>query len=102
MNKSKHKGLLITVIALVFIAVIAVEANMHAFLPYDLSAMSRSISRSVKASVSGTDGEHMVYVTNSGEKYHSPFCRYLRYSSREMTIQEAESRGYEPCSRCTP
>ena len=43
----------------------------------------------------------IVYVTNSGEKYHRENCSYLK-SSRSMTIAQAETSGYTPCSRCSP
>lgn len=43
----------------------------------------------------------VVYVTDTGSKYHRAGCSYLT-SSHSMTISQAESRGYEPCSRCDP
>lgn len=44
----------------------------------------------------------IVYVTRTGEKYHSDGCQYLRSSQREITLGEAIDRGYSPCSRCSP
>lgn len=43
----------------------------------------------------------IVYVTDSGTKYHRESCSYLK-SSRSMTIAQAKASGYEPCSRCNP
>lgn len=43
----------------------------------------------------------IVYVTNTGTKYHREGCSYL-HSSRAMTIKRAEASGYGPCSRCDP
>lgn len=43
----------------------------------------------------------IVYVTNTGTKYHRESCSYLS-SSRAMTIAQAEASGYTPCSRCSP
>ena len=43
----------------------------------------------------------IVYVTPSGTKYHRKDCTYTTATS-SLTIQEAESRGYGPCSRCNP
>lgn len=40
------------------------------------------------------------YVTNSGTKYHKAGCSYLKKSQMKMTISEAKSSGYSPCSRC--
>lgn len=43
----------------------------------------------------------VVYVTDTGTKYHRDGCSYL-HSSHPMTIQQAEASGYGPCSRCRP
>lgn len=43
----------------------------------------------------------VVYVTDTGTKYHREDCSYL-HSSHQMTIQQAEAAGYGPCSRCRP
>lgn len=44
----------------------------------------------------------VVYVTKTGEKYHTKSCRYLKYSSIEITLDKAKDRGYTPCSVCKP
>jgi len=44
----------------------------------------------------------IVYVTKSGTKYHREGCQYLSKSSREITLEEAKDKGYEPCSKCNP
>ena len=42
----------------------------------------------------------MVWVTEKGKKYHSnPNCSNMK-SPIEMTIEEAESQNYTPCSKC--
>jgi len=46
--------------------------------------------------------ERIVYITKTGEKYHQIGCRYLKYSSIPITLSEAISRGYTPCSICKP
>jgi hypothetical protein len=43
-----------------------------------------------------------VYVTKTGDKYHTAWCSYLRSSKIEITLEQAVSRGYGPCSRCKP
>lgn len=43
-----------------------------------------------------------VYITNTGEKYHQSWCRYLSKSKIPITLSEAKARGYTPCSRCNP
>lgn len=44
----------------------------------------------------------VVYVTKTGEKYHSDGCRYLSKSKIEITLKDAKSRGFDPCSVCNP
>lgn len=49
----------------------------------------------------GTSGEY-VYVTPSGKKYHKQDCWTLSKSKNltKLTVEEAESKRYEPCSVC--
>lgn len=47
------------------------------------------------------NGSETVYITRTGEKYHSAGCGYLK-SSIETTLEEAVSEGYTPCSKCSP
>jgi hypothetical protein len=42
-----------------------------------------------------------VYVTKTGEKYHSDGCRHLRQSRIAISLKEA-ARRYQPCSVCKP
>ena len=44
----------------------------------------------------------IVYITASGSKYHEEGCGYLRKSCYEISLEQAVSRGYTPCSRCYP
>jgi len=44
----------------------------------------------------------IVYITNTGAKYHRAGCRYLSKSSIPIERKEAISRGYTPCSVCRP
>lgn len=43
----------------------------------------------------------IVYVTNTGEKYHRNWCSYLK-SKNPITKDKAISQGYSACSRCNP
>ncbi len=43
-----------------------------------------------------------VYITKSGKKYHAAGCSYLKKSSIEISREDAEKKGYTPCSRCNP
>lgn len=47
------------------------------------------------------NGDTIVYVTRFGEKYHVSTCGYL-VSIVPITLEEAVSGGYTPCSRCHP
>lgn len=46
------------------------------------------------------ESSDICYVTASGTKYHKDGCSYLKKSKTKMTVNEAESCGYSPCSRC--
>lgn len=43
--------------------------------------------------------EPCVYVTDTGDCYHSKSCHYL-YSSRAIGIEVAKGKGYRACSQC--
>lgn len=59
---------------------------------------------SVKKSSGSTDTKSssnanvMVYVTKTGSKYHAKKCGNGTFT--ETTLEEAEKRGLEPCSKC--
>nr|DAW41658.1 MAG TPA: DNA methyl phosphotriester repair domain protein [Caudoviricetes sp.] len=42
----------------------------------------------------------MVYITNTGEKYHRNGCQYLRQSKIAISLDDAINQGYTACSRC--
>ena len=44
----------------------------------------------------------VVYITNTGEKYHKGSCRYLSNSKIEIDLDEAIDKGYEACKVCKP
>ena len=47
-----------------------------------------------------TGGSNMVWIPNSGSKYHShSSCSNMKNPS-QVTKSEAENRGYEPCKKC--
>ena len=43
-----------------------------------------------------------VYITKTGKKYHRDGCRYLSRSRIPISLSDAESEGYGPCSVCNP
>ena len=44
----------------------------------------------------------IVYITDSGDMYHTYDCSYLRDSAIEIRLADARDQGYEPCSECNP
>ena len=43
--------------------------------------------------------EEVVYITNTGSKYHNYGCRHLK-STIEITLSQAKAKGYTPCGTC--
>lgn len=56
-------------------------------------------SKTAKTATQNTNSS-IVYVTKTGKKYHKSGCSYLKKSKIEMTLSNATSSGYTPCSRC--
>lgn len=49
------------------------------------------------------DPEHAVYISKSGDKYHSADCYHINIDNCTMISEEqAISLGYEPCKTCRP
>lgn len=48
------------------------------------------------------DASLIVYVTETGEKYHRDGCSSLSKSKIEISLADAKAEGYTPCSRCKP
>jgi len=46
--------------------------------------------------------EVIVYISNTGTKYHRETCNSLRRSKIPVTLEQAIERGYEPCRNCKP
>ena len=55
-----------------------------------------------KPKATPSDDGGTVYITDTGEKYHSGGCSYLRTSKHATSRSDAEAQGYTPCSRCDP
>lgn len=55
-----------------------------------------------QAGQSQPENEAMVYLSATGEKYHSiPNCgRMNPNKARQVSLSEAQAQGYEPCSKC--
>lgn len=44
--------------------------------------------------------EEIVYVTESGSKYHKDGCSYLKSSKIMISLEQALMEGRQPCSKC--
>jgi viral protein TPX len=44
----------------------------------------------------------VVYITDTGEKYHRAGCRHLSKSKQEISLAKAVAQGYTPCGTCKP
>ena len=54
------------------------------------------------AATGATSGDPIVYITQTGTKYHRDGCRYLGHSKIAIRLSVAKARGYTPCSVCDP
>jgi hypothetical protein len=46
--------------------------------------------------------EQIVYITDTGKKYHTATCRSLAKSKIPISLKDAKAQGYTPCSVCKP
>ena len=46
------------------------------------------------------NGQHLVYITSTGTKYHDMSCQHLHSSCIETTLASAIGQGYSACSQC--
>lgn len=60
---------------------------------------NNSISNTEKDS---TSNSYTVYITDTGKKYHSASCSYLKKSKHAISKSSAISQGYSACSKCNP
>lgn len=91
------------------VSVIAVMISMLIMLPFILKddAPVSSEPLPYQQTVQESDSSSVplsktVYVTRTGEKYHVEGCQYIEGKDdlRDMSAEEAEQAGYEPCSVC--
>jgi len=52
--------------------------------------------------IAACDDDPLVYITETGKKYHRDGCRYLERSKIPISLSTAVSLGYEPCGHCSP
>ncbi|WP_010243883.1 MBL fold metallo-hydrolase [Acetivibrio cellulolyticus] len=61
-----------------------------------------STDNSKKQTASVEKKEITVYVTKSGDKYHTESCQYLKKSKISISLDDAKSQGFTSCSKCHP
>lgn len=66
------------------------------------SSTNKKTVKSQEASTTSTPQGTIVYITNTGKKYHRSSCSYLRNSKISINISDAKAKGYTACSRCNP
>lgn len=66
----------------------------------DTSSTSTKNTNSKSSTTIKNTNSTIVYVTKTGKKYHKGGCSYLKNSKIEITLSEAQSKGYTPCSKC--
>jgi methylphosphotriester-DNA--protein-cysteine methyltransferase len=47
-------------------------------------------------------GDTTVYITKTGEKYHTERCTSVKNSKIAISLAAAVTRGFEACKRCKP
>ena len=73
-----------------------------AFEPkYDVELDSQDLDREPEPEIEPEDEEIIVYITDTGKKYHMDGCQHLTKSQHAISLADAK-RSYSPCSRCHP
>ena len=78
----------------VLASILDAEVNRHCqSFPLDVTYLGQTLNVNIVP-------KNIVYVSERSKKYHKePHCSGIQKYS-EMTLQEAEARGYMPCKRC--
>ena len=71
------------------------ELNRHCSkFPQDMTYLGQILNMNIVP-------QNIVYVTGKSNKYHSnPYCSGIK-DSREIELEEAKDKGYQPCKRCS-
>ncbi|MGE5629033.1 MAG: ComEC/Rec2 family competence protein [Solirubrobacterales bacterium] len=72
------------------------ESNSSGTVADSLQLTSSSAAESVQKQ------SEIVYVANSGKKYHRANCSSLCKSKIAISLEDAKKDGYTPCLRCNP
>lgn len=78
----------------IFILFLIVFSVFGSIAPSKLNDYGHIIRVDAKADV--------VYITDTGTKYHRATCRTLKKNKYEITKEEAIEQGYTACKVCNP
>ena len=66
------------------------------------SQSSTSAPKSVSTTTPSNDNSQIVWVGETGSKYHVQSCSTLRGKGHQITLQQALAEGKQACKRCKP
>ena len=66
------------------------------------AAAAEEEAAAAAAAAANAGGGDTVYITNTGEKFHSGGCRYLKKSKIAISRSDALAQGLSACSVCNP
>lgn len=69
---------------------------------YTLTAINDSLQSTKTCTITVEWKPFVVFITDTGQKYHRDGCQYLSSSKIQTTLGEACQKGYGPCSACKP
>lgn len=106
LNNNNNEPINFCSIILKIIIVIAVILyfyldNHISTLNNTINELNQKISYLEEFTGRSVENSKIVYITNTGSKYHKSGCSYLK-SKISIDKDEAIRLGYTPCSRCSP
>lgn len=76
--------------------------NVQPYITIDYATGESWLSEDAPVTVADASDAQLVYLSDSGTKYHRADCRYVDADARELHEQEAVDAGYAPCGTCKP
>ena len=77
------------------------EAEKKAAQEASTQAEAQAQQAALEAQTNQTSNDPVVYITNTGGKYHRAGCRFLKHSQIEKHLSEVQG-AYGPCGVCNP
>lgn len=76
--------------------------NVQPYITIDYATGESWLSDDAPVTAADASDAQLVYLSDSGTKYHRADCRYVDADARELHEQEAVDAGYAPCGTCKP